>query len=69
MRTYTVEDINRPLTDPIIIVYANTAKEAIKKVYRVENVKQDKYGNIIVKTLINTGKMEALIREQLEKIR
>lgn len=53
MRKYTVENINKPFIEPIY-VYANTAKEAIKKVYRIENVKQDKSGNILVKTLINT---------------
>ena len=47
MRLYTVVNIDKPFEMPVR-VYAETAREAIKKAFGIENVRQDKYGNIVV---------------------
>ena len=47
MRLYRVENINKVFDKPVK-VYAETAREAIKKAFGIENVRQDRYGNIVV---------------------
>lgn len=49
MRKYRVENIDK-WSDPPIFVEAENAKEAIKKALGIENVKQDRTGNILVKS-------------------
>ena len=52
MRLYRVENISKVFDEPVK-VYAETAREAIKKAFGIENVRQDRYGNIVVYGVCN----------------
>lgn len=52
MRKYRVENIDK-WSDPPIFVEAETARAAIKKALGIENVIQDRGGNILVKANVS----------------
>ena len=66
MRIYSVENLNKAFEEPTI-VNAENAKEAIKKAFGIANVKQDKYGNILVRGIIDTRYGGAYIRTWVYK--
>lgn len=66
MRLYSVENINKVFDKPIK-VYAETAKEAIKKAFGIENVRQDKYGNIVVCGVCSIGEKYARVMRWVYK--
>ena len=60
MRLYRVVNINKAFDKPVD-VYADTARKAIKGAFGIENVRRDKYGNIVVYGVCNVGEKYARV--------